>query len=90
MIEEICPVGEDGEWWHVVGQDNPADRPTRLDSGPDDIGPGSEWQDGKAFLKLPRSSWPFERKYAKERKQQVMIPTAEVNRKISGDSQEKD
>ena len=79
LIKEICPVGEDGEWWHIAGQDNPADRPTRLDSGPKDIAPGSEWQDGKAFLKLPRISWPFKRKFAKERKKQVMIPAGEVN-----------
>ena len=31
-IEEFCPVGERGEWYHIKGVDNPADRPTRLDN----------------------------------------------------------
>ena len=28
-IEEIWPVGDAGEWWHIAGAENPADRPSR-------------------------------------------------------------
>ena len=27
-IEEICPVGDAGERWHIAGAKNPADRPS--------------------------------------------------------------
>ena len=32
QIEEYCPVGTDGEWWHVESDDNAADQPTKTDS----------------------------------------------------------
>ena len=80
-IEEFCPVGESGEWWHIKGSDNPADRPTRLDTKPDDIMYGSTWQRGEDFLKLPRCQWPLERNFAGDGKDKVTIPRTEVNRK---------
>jgi hypothetical protein len=40
-IEKIAPVGMNGEWWHVPSEHNAADRPSRLDSVPADIGLGS-------------------------------------------------
>lgn len=83
-IEEICPVGYEGEWWHVSSENNPADRPTRLDSKPEDLGLGSEWQTGIEYLGNPRELWPFERKFAAERKDQVKVPSEEVNKKYRG------
>ena len=80
-IEEICPVGEAGEWWHIRGSNNPADRPTRLDTKPDDIKYGSTWQKGEAFLHLPRNKWPLERNFAGEGKNLITIPRKEVNKK---------
>ena len=53
-IEKICPVGYNGEWWFTKSKNNCADIATRLDSVPSDLGPGSEWQVGKPFIKLPR------------------------------------
>ena len=80
-IEEICPVGEAGEWWHIKGTDNPADRPTRLDTKPADIQYGSSWQRGEAFLHLPRRMWPLERNFAGAGRSQVTIPWKEVNKR---------
>ena len=80
-VEAICPVGNEGEWWHISGAENPADRPSRVGSKPNDVGYGSEWQRGKDFLRLPRSLWPLERKFARENKDKVKIPLSEVNKK---------
>ena len=80
-IEEICPVGDAGEWWHIQGDKNPADRPTRLDTKPADIKYSSTWQKGEAFLHLPRNKWPFDRNFAGKGKSQVTIPKKEVNKK---------
>ena len=80
-VEVICPVGEAGEWWHISGAENPADRPSRVGSKPEDIKYGSEWQVGKQFLRMPRSLWPLERKFASERKDMIQIPLMEINRK---------
>ena len=89
-MEDICPVGDGGEWWHISGQLNPADQPTRLTSGPQDILMGSEWQSGKEFLKMPRETWPFERKFAEDRRTQVEIPREEVNKRYRGMLGQKD
>ena len=43
-IEKLCPVGDAGEWWHVSSANNPADRNSRLDSKPANLGLNSEWQ----------------------------------------------
>ena len=61
--------------------ENPADRPSRFGSKPEDIMYGSEWQVGKQFLRLPRSLWPLERRFASERKNKIQIALGEINRK---------
>ena len=55
-IQKITKVGDNGDglWWHVKSSDNAADRPTRLDSEPKDIGLGSDWQKGPHYLSLDR------------------------------------
>ena len=58
-----------GEWWHISGVENPADRPSRVGSKPEDIKHGSERQVEKQFLRMPRSLWPLERKFASEEKE---------------------
>ena len=70
---EICPVGEDGEWWHVSSADNLADRNSCLDSVPADLGLHLEWQQGPDYLKKKRKGWPFEQNFA-ERKSEVKVP----------------
>ena len=81
-IEEFCPVGLNGEWYHVAGQDNPADRPTRLDTNPEDIGTDSDWQKGPDYLADERENWPFNRNFAAQKK--VKIPREEVAKKYRG------
>ena len=61
------------EWWHVKSEHNAADRPSRLDSTPADIGLGSLWQTGPDYLCLDREQWPLERNFA-DRKNKVTIP----------------
>ena len=78
-IEEICPVGIDGsgKWYHMPSRFNCADKPTRLGTSLEDIGPGSEWQEGMAYLKEPFESWPWERNFA-ERKLTDLVPKDEI------------
>ena len=80
-IQEYCQVGdENGEWYHVPSDSNPADRPSRVDSEPPDIMPGSSWQRGPNYLRLPRKDWALERNFA-DRKGKVQVPVEEVARK---------
>ena len=80
-IKEICPLGVAGEWWHIKWAENASDRPTRLDSKPDDIKYGSTWRRGRAFLHLPVNMWLLERNFAGAGKDRFTIPWKEVNRK---------
>ena len=82
-IKKMTKVGNDGEWWHVKSEDNAADRASRLDSTPADLGIGSEWQDGPSYLRLVRDEWPFERNFA-DRKNKVLIPKEEIVKKYRG------
>ena len=43
QIQKSCPVGMEGEWYHLSSSDNAADQPTRLDSTIADILPSSSW-----------------------------------------------
>ena len=52
---------------HVSSRDNAADRGSRLDSSMRDVGLGSAWQEGPAYLRSPRPHWPVNRRFA-ERK----------------------
>lgn len=76
QVEQICPVGRNGEWWHTASNNNAADRATRVDSSYLDIGERSVWQDGPIFLKKPWSEWPINRDFA-ERKDEH-IPQGEL------------
>ena len=77
-IAELVPVGISGlgEWYHMASQENAADRPTRLDSRPEDVAMGSEWQEGPAYLRRPFSDWPWERNFA-DRKLSEVLPREE-------------
>ena len=82
-IEESTPIGENGEWWHVPGIMNPADRPTRMDSTRSHVDEYSEWQNGPAYHKGDKDSWPFERKFANQ-KAKGPIPKEELVKKYRG------
>ena len=73
VIEKITKVGNEGEWYYVCSENNVADRATRLNSVPDDLGIDSEWQTGPAYLKKPISEWPINRNFA-ERKGKIRFP----------------
>ena len=84
-IQKLTQVGDDGDgnWWHVRSADNAADRPSRLDSVPADLGLGSGWQVGPDYLTLDREQWPVERNFA-DRKNKVQIPEEEIVKKYRG------
>jgi hypothetical protein len=63
-IEELCPVGENGEWWAVDTKDNGADMASHLDSTTDDLRAGSVHQNGPAYLHQAASEWPKNRNFA--------------------------
>lgn len=50
--------GNMSEWFWVRGQDNIADWVTRCKK-PHELGPGSEWWCGPAFLNTPVEQWPI-------------------------------
>ena len=65
---------------HVPGPMNPADIPTRSNTLPDDVRPGSVWQDGPDYLRLPREAWPFSREFLdKVPDQEMRVPKALFN-----------
>ena len=74
-IEQICPVGENGEWWHTESKNNGADIATRLETSCDDL-LSVGWQHGPEYLKLPRNQWPLNRNFA-DRKNDL-IPQNEL------------
>ena len=82
-IEQLVLVGMtgQGEWYHMPSGDNCADRASRTDSSVDDVGIGSEWQDGKPYLLLPFESWPWERNFA-EKKVTDLVPREEMTAKF--------
>ena len=46
-----------GPLMHTPGLENVADLATRGHATAEDMAPGSQWQDGPAYLKLPRAQW---------------------------------
>ena len=84
-IEQLVPVGisGQGEWYHMPSADNAADKPSRIDSKVADLGIGSEWQDGKPYMLLPFSSWPWERNFA-DKKVTDLVPREELTAKYRG------
>ena len=60
---------------HAEGRLNPADVGTRPGVKLSDLGPGSRWQGGPEFLKLPRSQWPLKKKVS------AKVPEEEVRKR---------
>ena len=57
-VIEIRRFSEPKDWHHIDTNLNIADLGTRL-ATVDQISEGSEWQDGKAWMKLPRDQMPI-------------------------------
>ena len=62
--------------WHVAGSVNTADYPSRGSLTMAEIGPGSEWQTGPAFIGKRRESWPINRNFTRT------IPEKEIRKKF--------
>ena len=75
-IEEFCPIGSDGEWYHVSSSCNPADVASRSNLGDVKVDKDSSWQRGPDYLLLPEEDWPMERNFASKKK--VQIPAEEI------------
>ena len=56
FVDPIC---------HIPGTENISDLSTRPDATIEDIKPGSDWQDGSPWMRLPRSQWPISRDFVK-------------------------
>ena len=57
-ISEIQEKTDKGEWYWVEGKSNIADQLTR-GRRPNELGRGSEWQNGPAFLQYSENDWPI-------------------------------
>ena len=57
-VGEIQSKTEPSEWWWIQSDLNPADLTTRI-TCPRELGIGSVWQSGPAFMKLPINCWPI-------------------------------
>ena len=69
---------------HTPGVENPADWPTRGQLGWENMGSGSVWQDGPAYLRSDRSGWSASRSFVsdipvEERRKKFMDSEAQVN-----------
>ena len=73
-IEDLVVLDKAPVWYHVASEDNAADRTTRLQSVPSDLGLDSDWLNGPAYLKQPLEMWPVDRNFA-DRKS-VKLPVA--------------
>ena len=56
---EVLSVVDVKNIYHVRSKLNISDLATRKDATIEDISPGSDWQDGPAWMKLPREEWPL-------------------------------
>ena len=81
-IQEICAVGNKGEWWHVPGPHNAADQATRTNSTAEMIDQASAWQIGPSYLKDPFEMWPVDRNFASCKEQ--CIPDEEILKRYRG------
>jgi hypothetical protein len=46
------------EWLWLAGNHNPGDLGTRSNAAPQEMGPGSEYQDGMVWMREPVELWP--------------------------------
>ena len=56
---EILSIMRVNDIYHVRSKLNISDLATRTDATVEDTSPGSDWQDGPAWMRLPRSEWPL-------------------------------
>ncbi len=52
------------EWLWLVGNRNSADLSIWLNATPQELGPGSEYQEGMAWMREPVESWPCKKSFS--------------------------
>ncbi len=52
------------EWMWLVGNCNPTDLGMRSSATPEDMAPGSEDQEGMAWMKEPMETWPCKKSFS--------------------------
>ena len=62
---------EVGKLMHTPGLENPADLATRGLASLRDVDRNSEWQNGPAYLTLPRSQWHVSREFREKKKERI-------------------
>ena len=84
-ISKLVPIGINGEgdWYHMPSKHNAADRPSRIDSKPEDLLPGSDWHLGLPYIRQDFSLWPWERNFALKKMTEV-VPREELSSKYRG------
>ena len=78
-VENVVQFDKAPVWYHVASQDNAADRTTRLQTVPSDLGFDSVWLNGPAYLRQPFELWPVNRNFA-DRKSKVKLPMEEIRK----------
>ncbi len=58
------------EWLWLVGNCNPADLGTWSTATPKDLAPGSEYQEGMAWMREPMDSWPCKKSFSLAREEE--------------------
>src|SRR5450830_1658991 len=58
VAEIKSKTNTDTQWFWIPGELNMADLGTRSDASPEVMGQGSDYQDGKPWMRLPVSQWP--------------------------------
>ncbi len=51
------------EWLWLIGNCNPLDLGTQSNATPQDLGPGSEYQEGMAWMSKPVDPWPCKKSF---------------------------
>ena len=67
------------EWFYIPTDKNAADKGTRLQSVPGELGLNSEWLTGPSYLKKPIELWPINRDFS-DRKSKVQLPMEDIRR----------
>ena len=65
-VTEIQASSDIDQWYWVETTSNSSDLGTRGHCSIEDLGPGSMWREGPAWLKNPRDSWPLRSDFRKQ------------------------
>ena len=75
-VAEINASTKTDQWYHVKSEENIADLATRMEATVKDVGEGSTWQRGPAWLRKDKSCWPVSKKL-----DDITVPEDEILKK---------